>query len=195
MPTMNKNINKEILAYIIGVALGDGNLSNPNGRAIRLRISCDTKYKRIIKEIISSLEKIFPDNKVSIVKRTEHCIDISCYSNKLEDMLGWKVGYGSKEKQKVSIPKWIKRSKKYKISCLRGLFETDGSVYIDRKYLMANFVTIIPTLASDVLEIITDLGFRPNRQLFKAKNGKIKHTIRISKNTTNFIRLINIRKD
>ena len=44
------------LAYIIGVALGDGNLSNPNGRAIRLRISCDTRYPFIIESIKEALK-------------------------------------------------------------------------------------------------------------------------------------------
>jgi len=36
--------DKKLHAYIVGLALGDGNLSNPNGRAVRLRITCDKKY-------------------------------------------------------------------------------------------------------------------------------------------------------
>ena len=47
--------DKNSLAYIIGVALGDGNLSNPNGRAVRLRITCDIKYPKIISEIQKKL--------------------------------------------------------------------------------------------------------------------------------------------
>lgn len=39
---MNKE-DKRNLAYVIGIAFGDGNLSNPNGRAVRLRVSCDKK--------------------------------------------------------------------------------------------------------------------------------------------------------
>jgi len=42
-------------AYLIGVALGDGNLSNPNGRAVRLRITCDTKYPALIAKIRGAL--------------------------------------------------------------------------------------------------------------------------------------------
>jgi hypothetical protein len=57
-----------MLAYIIGVSLGDGNLSRPNGRAIRLRITCDAAYPVISSEIIESLKKLFPKNKVSLVK-------------------------------------------------------------------------------------------------------------------------------
>jgi len=188
-------INKGNLAYLIGIALGDGNLSNPNGRAVRLRVTCDTKYDQIIQNIISAIKLVLPENKVSITKRKPSCVDISCYSNELEDLLGWRAKGGSKEKQKVSIPDWIMKNKTYSKKCLRGLFETDGSIYTDRKYLMANFVTIIPTLAENVMAMIGNLGFKPNIQKFKAKNGKIKHTIRISKNTLKFVKLIGVEKN
>jgi DNA-binding transcriptional regulator WhiA len=186
--------DKNNLAYIIGVALGDGNLSNSNGRATRLRVSCDTKYPAIISGIISALQKLLPKNKVSIVKRQKNCIDISCYSNKLEAFLGWKANAGSKVKQKVMVPDWIKNNKTYIKYCLKGLFETDGSVYTDRKYKMANFVTIIPTLANDVVEIIEKISFRPNMQILKSMTKKTKYTIRISKNTEEFIKTINLDK-
>ena len=71
----SKNNTKNHLSYIIGVALGDGNLSNPNKRAVRLRITCDTKYQGIIKNIIKSIKIILPKNKVSIVKREKNYID------------------------------------------------------------------------------------------------------------------------
>jgi len=190
----NTKLDKNNLTYIVSVALGDGGLSNPNGRAVRLRISCDTKYPVIIDNITSAIKKLLPTNKVSEVNRRAYCVDISCYSNKWENLLGWKAKEGSKEKQKVSIPDWIKNNRIYSKHCLRGLFETDGSVYNDRDYLMANFVTIIPTLADDVMKIISTLGFKPNIQKFKTSNGKIKHTIRISKNTEKFIKTVGISK-
>ena len=188
------NDYKNHLAYITGVAIGDGNLSNPNGRAVRLRITCDIKYKNIINNIIFPLKKIFPNNKVSIVKRKKNCIDISCYSNKLETLLGWKADKGSKYKQKVSVPLWIKNNKKFTILRLRGLFETDGSIYFDRKYKMVNFTTIIPKLAKDVINMISRIGFKPNVQIFKRKNIKTKYRIRISKNSEKFIKLLSINK-
>jgi hypothetical protein len=187
-------MDKDTLAYIIGVAMGDGNLSNPNGRAVRLRVSCDARYKNLIDNITLSIQKILPKNKVATIKRINNCVDISCYSNEWENLLDWKAKNGSKEAQKISIPDWIKNNKKYSVLCLKGLFETDGSIYIDRKYLMVNFVTIIPTLAGDVMEIITNLGFKPNMQTRKERNEKIKHTIRISKNTQEFINLVGIKK-
>jgi hypothetical protein len=53
---MNKKQIKS-LAYIIGVALGDGNLSK-NGGTTRLRVTCDNKYPKIITEITKHLKNI-----------------------------------------------------------------------------------------------------------------------------------------
>jgi len=198
-PHKFKNLNKfnksKKLAYIIGIAIGDGNLSNPNGRAVRLRISCDNKYPKLIKRISKNISELFPKNKVSLIKRKDNCTDISCYSNRWELILGWKAKDGSKFKQKISIPKWIKASNDYIKPCLKGLLETDGSIYFDRKYIMVNFVTIIPTIANDFIEITKKIGYNPNIQKIKIASKKIKHTIRISRNTKSFIDNIKISKN
>jgi len=70
--------SKKLRAYIIGVALGDGNLSNPNGRAIRLRITCDKKYPLLITHIQSRLALLLPKNKIGIINH-KNCVDISAY--------------------------------------------------------------------------------------------------------------------
>ena len=194
--TENKKLLK-LKAYIIGVALGDGNLSNPNGRATRLRITCDTRYPALIEKIASSLKLIFPDNKVAFVKRPKNCIDISCYSNQLESLLGWNALQGPKYKQEVSVPQWIKANLDYSTECLRGLIETDGSVYNDRGYLMINFTTIIPSLANDVFSLINNLGFKAHIYFIKGKvqSAKSKYVIRISKNAKEFKDIVNIQKN
>lgn len=185
--------NKAVLAYIIGVSLGDGNLSNPNGRAVRLRISCDKKYPNLITHIKENLEVLFPNNKVSLVNRERYnATDISCYSNKLEKMLGWKVG--SKKSQVVSIPKWILDSEKYSRECLRGLLQTDGSLYKDRNYSMVNFTTIIKPLSENVMNILESLDYKPQirKVLFK---GKFAYVIRVSKNVSDLVKDIDLWKN
>jgi len=188
-----ENQYKNHLAYIIGVAIGDGNLSNPNGRATRLRITCDNKYPYIIKKIQLSIKTILPKNKVSIIRRKKTYCDISCYSNKWENWLGWKSDKGPKYNQNIKIPAWIKESQAYSIQCLQGLLETDGSIYRDRKYKMVNFVTIIKSLADDVVEMINNIGF--TAKTYKLKYGlKNKYTIRISKNTDEFLKITKLVK-
>lgn len=195
------NENKKLQSYIVGLAIGDGNLSNPNGRAVRLRITCDKKYPLLTQRIFNSLKLLLPDNRVSKIDRDGGCMDISVYSNHLENILGWKANGGSKFLQKVSMPDWVKENNNYKINCLRGLIETDGCIYHDRGYKMVNFTTIIPNLAVDVQNILTSLGFSPN--FYKSENKKNKHNskkqpvyhIRLSKNVNEFLNLVRPEKN
>src|SRR5262245_48027250 len=101
------NPDRGLQAYVIGLAIGDGNLSNPNGRAVRLRITCDIKYPALITRISSSLSQLLPANKVSFVGSKGNYVNISVYSNHLEGLLGWKALGGSKRHQSVEIPQWI----------------------------------------------------------------------------------------
>ncbi len=195
-PTSGTRMNKKqvkSLAYMVGIALGDGNLSNSNKRAVRLRVTCDNKYPKIIKEIVKHLKIILPDNKVGLVDR-KTATDVYCYSNKLENLLGWKALGGSKEKQKVTVPEWIINDKIYTKECLRGLFQTDGSIYNDRVYTYVNFTSVIPTLVSCVKMMIENLGFKPKVQKSVQPNGKIKYVIRICKNSKMFIRKVRLWK-
>ena len=76
--------DSRLRAYVIGVAIGDGNLSNPNGRAVRLRITCDTKYPALIVKIRAALERLLPENRVSVVASRGNYVNLSVYSNHLE---------------------------------------------------------------------------------------------------------------
>ena len=184
--------DKKLHAYMVGLALGDGNLSNPNGRAVRLRITCDKKYEELYRHIAVCLGEFLPDNKVFIVDNPG-CVDVSCYSNKLEDLLGWKAKGGSKYNQGVKIPDWILVNKEFSRECLKGLVQTDGSIYKDRGYLMVNITSAIEPLALSIVTAIQNLGYKPNVQK-RIEMEKEKHTIRISKNTQQFINDLGVWK-
>ena len=195
VPILNQD--KNLQAYVIGLALGDGNLSRPGPRAVRLRISCDNKYPKLIKRIVESLQSLFPENKVGLVLREKsHATDVSIYSNHLELLLGWSAKNGSKFAQNVSVPEWIKHKREYRINCLRGLVETDGSIYIDRKYKMVNFTSNINRLARDAEDMILSLGFKPHfyeKPPRKSKyylNQQTCYQVRLSKNVAKFLELV-----
>jgi len=185
--------NRNLQAYMIGVAIGDGNLSNPNKRATRLRITCDNVYPNLQKKIKNSLQLLFPDNRVSIIER-KGCSDISVYSNHLEKLLGWRADSGPKHKQKIAIPKWVRNNQVYTTECLRGLIETDGSIYEDRGYLMATFTTIIAELGKDVQEMIKLVGFKSNLYKVRTPYNGYRYNVRISRNVSKFIQTIQINK-
>lgn len=109
-------------------------------------------------------------------------------------MLGWKAKEGSKYKQKVKIPDWILDNQEYTKECLRGLVQTDGSVYLDRGYLMVNLVSNIASLAQTITTAIQSIGYKPNVQVHKDLRT-IKYTIRISKDTQKFIDDIGVWKN
>lgn len=182
--------DKNLQAYVIGLAIGDGNLSCVH-KTTRLRISCDTKYPKLITQISESLRLLLPQNKVSMVKKKGNCIDVIIYSNHLENLLGWKAEGGPKFRQTVRVPEWIMENKKYKTKCLRGLIETDGCIYNDRGYSMVMFSTIIPELAEDVKKSIVSLGFNPRKYRIPKKSGApFKYQIRLSKDVQKFLDLV-----
>lgn len=185
---------KEKLAYLVGVALGDGNLSNPNGRAIRLRISCFSGYPKIADEIMQAIRILLPQNKISIVKKQGRCFDISVYSNKLEEWMPWEVGKGSKIKQNAHVPDWILENPKFSKACLCGLIQTDGCIYVDRGYQMVNFTNNIEELWLDVRKMIENLGFKPNVLKILNDHGNFKYTVRVSRDAKRFIRVLKLYK-
>ncbi len=176
----------------MGLALGDGNLSNPNGRAVALRITCDKKYPELYTHILESIQNFLPDNKVGLVHSKTY-LNVYCYSNKWENLLGWKAKSGSKYVQKVKIPEWVLSDKNFTRECLRGLIQSDGSIYTDRGYLMVNIVSNISSLAESIILAINSLGYKPNVQK-RIELVKQKYTIRISKNTQEFIDEIGVWK-
>ncbi len=179
---------------MIGVALGDGNLSNPNGRATRLRVTCDARYPHLARKIARAVRFLLPRNRVTFVSKRSNCLDVSCYSNHWEALLGWHVGGGTKIVQRVSIPSWIKERRDYAIPCLRGLLETDGSIYVDRGYPMVMFVNACESLAADVAEILVSLGFAPRTYVVTKNRGRPIYHVRLSKHVLEFTALVRPRK-
>jgi hypothetical protein len=124
-------------------------------------------------------------------------VDISVYSNRLEALLGWKAKSGSKFMQNISIPAWILSHNDYVRECLRGLIQTDGSIYSDRGYMMVNFTSIIEILAKQVEQIVATLGYKARmyRIIERNPNAQPKYVVRIAKNVEEFINSINLFKD
>ena len=75
---------------------------------------------------------------------------------------------GNKIKHQVDIPNWVKRNKSYSIACLRGLVDTDGSVFI-HKYKVKNklyfykkigFTSRSAPLRQSVFKILKRIGLK-----------------------------------
>ena len=128
------------LAEFYGIMLGDGSLhktfyhnSREDKRGVyTLRVIGDSRLDReyhlnYVKPIIEKLFNI----KVRVCRhKNTNAMYLECHSKNLVDFFD-KLGFppGNKIKNKLRIPNWIKRNPEFLKVCLRGLYDTDGSVY------------------------------------------------------------------
>lgn len=117
------------LAEFVGLTLGDGGITSGQ-LCITLNSEKDTE---LTKFVINLGERLFGE-KPRILKE-RRCKAFRIYYNG-ESLVKYllKIGLktGNKVKQQVDVPEWIKRSDKFRISCLRGLMDTDGGVFVHK---------------------------------------------------------------
>lgn len=156
------------LAELIGIILGDGGVANY--QVVVTLEKTNVKYLSYIKKLFEDLFGL----SASIGVRKRKNIAFVVVSSKnlveyLERRHGLKVG--DKIRNKVEIPAWIRTKKNFAKACLRGLFDTDGCVYLDthiingRKYLNLGmvFTSYSKELLDSVEQALKDLGFSPTR--------------------------------
>jgi len=114
------------LSEFVGIVLGDGGLTDYQLR-ITFNRDTDAEYADFVKELIKKLFKLAPR---IIHKKSDKGSDIAVYSKNLVEFLESRgLKRGNKVRNKVDIPRWIKKNKRFQLSCLRGLMDTDGSCY------------------------------------------------------------------
>ena len=176
--TINIPNDSELLAEFYGIMLGDGNShktqfyktrKNKRGTYM-IRIVGDSRYDKnylfnYVKPLIEKLFKIkVHDGKF----KKQNAIYIEAHSLKLINFLeskGFKPG--NKIKNKLAIPQWINKDNNYLKACLRGLIDTDGSVFrMSRKdpgLIRIGFTSYNPLLLENVRSSFIKLGFYPSK--------------------------------
>lgn len=125
--------NQAHYAYILGLYLADGSISH-FPRTKRLRISLHSENnKEQIERAVKCLQLLFPENNVSIFKKGKsNCVDVSVYNSKLDQYFP-QHGSGRKHDRVLILTNWQDEIiKKYKSCFLHGLFDGDGSLYMNR---------------------------------------------------------------
>lgn len=126
----------EELAEFFGIVLGDGNVeSYKKGKKIRaysVKIAGDSlnDYEYLVNYVFVLSKKLFNiEPKIYFSKRSR-CAYVVLHGVMLVKYLE-KMGLtsGNKIKNQVTIPSWIWEKEEYLKSCIRGLIDTDGSVY------------------------------------------------------------------
>lgn len=119
------------LAEFVGIMLGDGAITDSQV-TISLSLKNDVQYGEYVKIL---LEKLF-GRKPSVYKRIDNGTLIIQFSgvNFIEFCLKMGLVKGNKIRAQVDIPGWIKNNSSYYIACLRGLFDTDGCIYLHKHW-------------------------------------------------------------
>ncbi len=152
------------LAEFIGIMMGDGGISNYQ-IAVILHHTDDLEYTSFVIKMIQRLFKVNP----SVYHSPEKSVNNIVVSRKeMVDYLQ-KLGLpiGNKVRQQFDIPDWIKGDRRFARACLRGLIDTDGSVFthtyrvkgIQYAYKKLSFTSASAPLRESVHTILQELGF------------------------------------
>lgn len=155
-------------AEFVGIMLGDGGISKDQIK-ISLDMNTDKEYVPVVMELIQELFGKTP----SLYNRKKFNVSTICLTgvNLVNYLIRKGLCVGSKMKANVGIPRWIKSDSNYSKSCIRGLVDTDGCLFIhkykhkqrEQEYGYRNicFVSAIPKLMTDVKEQLQLLGYSP----------------------------------
>jgi DNA-binding transcriptional regulator WhiA len=150
------------LAFLIGLVLGDGNISI-FPRTERLTISLNTKYPSLVFYTQSLLKEFF--KKAPTIHKQGNGIRLWIYQKHISKRLG--IASGNKNQTTIRIPRWILQSNDYQISFLKGLFEAEGSLSIHHPTYTYNFqfANRNPSLLRCVGTLLKKLGLHPEHRL------------------------------
>ncbi|MDP2630659.1 MAG: hypothetical protein Q8P56_04585 [Candidatus Uhrbacteria bacterium] len=118
------------LAEMVGIMLGDGGITQYQA-IVTLNSVDDRQYVDYVAKLFKKLFRV----EVDFVKpKNSKAIDIRVSNKNLVEYFIKKhsLSIGSKIRAQVTIPSWIEKRDRFLKACLRGLFDTDGSFYIDR---------------------------------------------------------------
>ena len=127
------------------------------------------------------MEELFKEEPKLHPRSDSNSIDLKLYRDEIIDFFinkGLKTG--DKVKNQVSVPNWIKKNKRWinthknewilkirplVIACLKGLVDTDGSIYVDNynKIICVGFKNASLPLVKDFKEMCESLGFRTGK--------------------------------
>jgi intein-encoded DNA endonuclease-like protein len=166
--------NPEAYAYILGLYLADGVVTN-NPRTKRLRISLHSENDlRVIEKCIHNLKLLFPENKTTPHKRTKSkCVDVSLYNSKLNEYFP-QCGVGPKHTRKLELVNWQKEIIHSNLKdFLAGLFDGDGSFYMNRKrnVMCAQFTNKSQDILQWCKSGLDSIGIEYCETYPKSKNG------------------------
>lgn len=183
LQTVGKPKYSKGLAELLGILFGDGHISDYQASITTSSVT-DWRHAHFVKNLFERLFSV----RVTLSKRkNENALTLVISSRELVRILKeFGMPYGNKIRAGLSVPNWIRQNPKYQQAFLRGLFDTDGCVYLDTHKINGKtyrnigwtITSYADTLVTDILEILRGLGFSPThtrrqRSVFMRKHADI----------------------
>lgn len=155
----------EKISELIGIILGDGHVSYDLKEhsylfSIYLNGVDEKEYLDYVKKLIQDIYNKDPfeyweRDKPSTSKDAKG-VSLTLYGKEIvKDLLGLGLKSGNKVKNQVGVPDCVFSSDKYSLKCLKGLIDTDGSVFLNksRKSIYLSFTNSSLTLVKDFIRL------------------------------------------
>lgn len=187
------------MAEFIGVLLGDGHIRDfheidMEGKHVtgyKVKITLHKEELDIIERAQALFESFTGRSPERYAPEEKNVVNLYIYSKDLvEELKNAGMVSGDKKENQVSVHEWIKQDRKYKKACIRGLLDTDGTIY-ERKYdgyKVIQFKNASTPLLHDFREMCEDLD------ISVSKGGYRTVQIASQDEVAKFIRLINPNK-
>lgn len=161
-----KAIKDVLLAEFVGIMIGDGGITEYQ-TVVTTNSEDDREHSQFVAQLAQKLFRIKPSlNDRNDSKCTRIVISSKELTNQLVE-LGLKRGH--KLNQGLDVPDWVRKDEEFMKACLRGVFDTDGSIYQERHhrkgktycYSRLSFVSMSPQLRETMYESLRKFGFDP----------------------------------
>ena len=131
------------LAEFVGIMIGDGTVGK-----YQISIALDMITDKIYADFVASLvEDLFHIRPGVYLREKQGRIVIAVSSVALSEYLqGLGLLAGNKLRYGVTLPGWVRNNPEFSKACLRGLFDTDGSVY-QETHRLRNAIYSYPRLS------------------------------------------------
>lgn len=120
------------LAELVGIHFGDGHMTKRKHHGYRLHYSCNMSEREYMHYITNKFEKLFNISLKLYERSDKSCFELYFLSKTLCIFFNEFLEVPYSPKKDLRIPKMILKNKEYLISFLRGLFDTDGCVTLQR---------------------------------------------------------------
>ncbi len=157
------------LAELCGIVAGDGHIGEYQ-ISVCTNSKTDMMHAIHTKKLFKQLFKI----PVTLTKRKGQnaCVVVVSSKEVGNFLVSRGMCRGHKIRGGISMPKWVKNKNGYRLAFTRGLFDTDGCIYIDKhivkgyeyKNLGMAFTNRSLPLLSDFKETLESIGLHPTQK-------------------------------